>query len=112
MQIFKSKKDLDKYVRKKPLPPHILQEISVSISQVQELINSGFQNMKTCVIFSETEADGNVISQKFGANETTLENTAVISESENGEAKWLKQTYILDDSGDGIVVFRKADSCP
>ena len=112
MQIFKSKKNLDEYIGKKPLPPRILKEISVSISQVQELINSGFQDMKACVILCETKADRNEISQKFGADETTLENTAVISESESGAAKWLKQTYILDDSGDGIVVFKKAGSCP
>ena len=109
MQRFKNTKDFDEYVKNKPLSPRILKEISAAVGQVQDLINSGFQGMKACVILIETEKEHETVIRKYGLSDIVPEFTEEIIDGKN---TWQKSVYITDDSGDGIVVFYKPDVCP
>ena len=106
---FTEQKDVDDYVKLKPLPPAVLKEITAAIGQIQELLKSGFQNMKACVIISETEKEHKTILKEYGLLDIMPEFTEYIPD---GKDRWQKSVYITDDSGDGVVVFEKLDSRP
>ena len=109
MQILKTKTDLDDYVKKKPLPPRIYKELSTCIGQVQELIQSGFQEMKACVILTDSDKKLELIYKRYGLSDTTLECKDTFK---SGGISWVKQVHVIDDSGDGIIIFQKLETCP
>ena len=106
---FKEQKDVDGYVKSKPLSPAVLKEITTAIGQIQVLVESGFQGMKACVIMSETEKEHETILKEYGLLDRVPEFTEHITD---GKDKWQKSVYITDDSGDGVIVFEKLDSRP
>ena len=109
MQILKKYEDLADYTDKKQLKRGITEEIMGAIGLVRKLIDSGFQNMKACVILTESKNETKEVYKDFGLSDLTVEFEEKITDE--GDV-WVKQVHILDDSGDGVIVFQKLDSCP
>ena len=109
MQIFKSVNDIEAYSKEAPLSSNITQQINTAIEQIRELRQSSFQEMKACVVLIETKEDSKKAISTFGIGAETLEAEEEIRDDYG--AVWKKQIHILDDTGDGVIVFQKPDSC-
>lgn len=77
-------------------------EVLVSSASLVESVREEIPSARACVILSESEREHNEILREYRLTDAFPEDS---EDFEVGGAIWRRQTYILDDSGDGIVFF-------
>ena len=107
MQQFKTKEMVEYYLSEHHLGFTMAKQLFKSIRQIEELNKSNFQDMKAYIILTDTENEIDLIYKRYGLSDTTLEFEETIK---SGGTTWGKQVHIIDDSGDGIIVFRKLNT--
>ena len=79
-----------------------LREALVSSASLVESVRDEIPSARACVILSETEREYSEILQEYRLTDAFPEDSEDITA---GGTIWRRQTYILDDAGDGIVFF-------
>ena len=79
-----------------------LREALVSSASLVESVREEIPSARACVILSETEREHGEILQEYRLTDAFPEDSEDITA---GGTIWRRQTYILDDAGDGIVLF-------
>lgn len=91
-QRFASKLDLDSMLR----------EALVSSASLVESVREEIPSARACVILSETERAHSEILREYRLTDAFPEDSEDITA---GGTIWRRQTYILDDAGDGVICF-------
>ena len=91
-RMFASESDLDSTLR----------EALVSSASLVESVREEIPSARACVILSDSEREHSEILREYRLTEAFPENSEDFAV---GGAIWRRQTYILDDAGDGIVFF-------
>ena len=71
MQIFKTKEMVEYYFSEHPLGFEMAKQLFQSVKQIEELNNSGFQDMKACVILTDSDKELELIYKRYGLSDTT-----------------------------------------
>ena len=79
-----------------------LREALVSSASLVESVREEIPSARACVILSESEREHSEILQEYRLTDAFPEDSEDFAV---GGAIWRRQTYILDDAGDGIVFF-------
>lgn len=108
MQIFKTKEKVEYYFSEHPLGFEMAKQLFQSVKQIEEVKNSGFQDMKACVILTDSDKELELIYKRYGLSDTTFECKDTFK---SGGISWVKQVHVIDDSGDGIIIFQKFETC-
>ena len=77
-------------------------EVLVSSASLVESVREEIPSARACVILSETEREHGEILREYRLTDAFPEDSEDITA---GGTIWRRQTYILDDAGDGIVFF-------
>lgn len=106
MKILKSQKDVSECASALKLPAPILAELSKSVSLV-EVVREEIPSARACVILLDSEDKKAEILRKHGINDLNAETSEDI---DLGKEKWRREVYVIDDAGDGVIIFRRASS--
>lgn len=79
-----------------------LREVLVSSASLVESVREEIPSARACVILSDSEREHSEILRQYRLTDAFPEDSEDITA---GGAIWRRQTYILDDAGDGIVFF-------
>ncbi len=79
-----------------------LREALVSSASLVELVREEIPSARACVILSDSEREHSEILREYRLTDAFPEDSEDITA---GGTIWRRQTYILDDAGDGIVCF-------
>ena len=79
-----------------------LREALVSSASLVESVREEIPSARACVILSDSEREHGDILREYRLTDAFPEDSEDITE---GGAIWRRQTYILDDAGDGIIFF-------
>ena len=91
-QRFASESDLDSTLR----------EVLVSSASLVESVREEIPSARACIILSDSEREHSEILREYRQTDAFPEDSEDITA---GGTIWRRQTYILDDAGDGIVFF-------
>ena len=97
----KTKKEAQRFASKLDLDS-MLREAFVSSASLVEWVREEIPSARACVILSETEREHSEILREYRLTDAFPEDS---EDFEVGGAIWRRQTYILDDAGDGIFCF-------
>ena len=79
-----------------------LREVLVSSASLVESVREEIPSARACVILSDSEREHSEILQEYRLTDAFPEDSEDFTV---GGTIWRRQTYILDDAGDGIVLF-------
>ena len=79
-----------------------LREALVSSASLVESVREEIPSARACVILSDSEREHGEILREYRLTDAFPEDSEDITA---GGTIWRRQTYILDDAGDGIVFF-------
>lgn len=77
-------------------------EVLVSSASLVESVREEIPSARACVILSDSEREHGEILREYRLTDAFSEDSEDITA---GGTIWRRQTYILDDAGDGIVCF-------
>ena len=97
----KTKEEARRFVSKSDLAMTLREALVSSVSLV-ESVREEIPSARACVILSESEGEHSEILQEYRLTDAFPEDSEDITA---GGTIWRRQTYILDDAGDGIVFF-------
>lgn len=97
----KTKEEARRFALKSDLATTLLEAL-VSSASLVESVREEIQSARACVILSDSEREHGEILQDYRLTDAFPEDSEDITV---GDAIWRRQTYILDDAGDGIVFF-------
>ena len=101
MTKFKNDAEVSKYALELDLPTELRTRLSHSALLVGT-VRDGIPSARACVILSRTEKEHNKILREYQLRDSLPEDS---EEFTSGGMIWRRQTYILDDAGDGIICF-------
>lgn len=101
MTKFKNDAEVSKYALEWCLPTELHTRLSHSALLVGT-VRDGIPSARACVILSETEEKHNEILREYQLSDALPEDSEDFTA---GGTIWRRQTYILDDAGDGIICF-------
>ena len=97
----KTKEEARRFASKSDLAT-TLREALVSSASLVESVREEIPSSRACVILSETEREHREILREYRLTDAFPEDSEDITA---GGTIWRRQTYILDDAGDGIFCF-------
>ena len=97
----KTKKEAQRFASKLDLDS-MLREAFVSSASLVESVREEIPSARACVILSDSEREHGEILREYRLTDAFPEDSEDITA---GGTIWRRQTYILDDAGDGIVFF-------
>ena len=101
MKKFKNSEDVLEFAQKSNLPTELQEQILSSVSLVQTVLED-IPSAQACVILLDSEQQREELLRECSLNNTLPE----INESTRiDNTVWARQVYILDDSGEGIIIF-------
>ena len=97
----KTKEEVQRFTSKSGLAT-TLREALVSSASLVESVREEIPSARACVILSESEGEHSEILREYRLTDAFPEDSEDFAA---GGAIWRRHTYILDDAGDGIVLF-------
>ena len=97
----KTKEEVLRFALKSDLAT-TLREALVSSASLVELVREEIPSARACIILSDSEREHGEILREYRLTDAFPEDSEDITA---GGTIWRRQTYILDDAGDGIVFF-------
>ena len=79
-----------------------LREALVSSASLVESVREEIPSARACIILSDSEREHSEILREYRLTDAFPEDSEDITA---GGTIWRRQTYILDDAGDGIICF-------
>ena len=101
MTKFKNDAEVSKYALESDLPTELHTRLSHSALLVGT-VRDGIPSARACVILSKTEREHDEILREYRLSDALPEDSEDFTA---GGRIWRRQTYILDDAGDGIICF-------
>lgn len=101
MQKFKNDAEVSKYALELGLPSELREQLYQSALLVG-MVRDGIASARACVILSETEREKDEALAEYQLTDTLPEDEVDFNV---GEWVWRRQTYVIDDTGDGIICF-------
>ena len=80
----------------------MLREVLVSSASLVESVREEIPSARACIILSDSEREHSEILREYRQTDAFPEDSEDITA---GGTIWRRQTYIIDDAGDGIVFF-------
>ena len=97
----KTKEEAQRFASKSDLAT-TLHEALVSSASLVESVREEIPSARACIILSDSEREHSEILREYRQTDAFPEDSEDITA---GGTIWRRQTYILDDAGDGIVFF-------
>ena len=101
MTKFKNDAEVSKYALESDLPTELHTRLSHSALLVGT-VRDAIPSARACVILSESEREQSEMLREYQLSDALPEDSEDFTV---GGRIWRRQTYIIDDAGDGIVFF-------
>lgn len=101
MTKFKNDAEVSKYALESDLPTELHTRLSHSALLVGT-VRDAIPSARACVILSESEREQSEMLREYRLSDALPEDSEDFTADDR---IWRRQTYILDDAGDGIICF-------